>query len=102
MVLAAGPKPRSPPAPGRRPAAIPRALRPRSVGPPAVPVVLELGIQARGLCAGAQTPLRSLRYAHVMGRANAGLGQSEGGQSPVAARTGIYQCAATRQHLSAC
>jgi hypothetical protein len=67
-----------PPAHGGRQAAHPRALRPRGLGPTAVPVVLGLGIQARGLCAGPRAAWAITRC-RCYGASNAGLGQSEGG-----------------------
>src|SRR6202040_2425792 len=89
------------PAPGRREAALPRALRPRGLGPATVPDVLGLGIQAGGLCPSPQAPHGPLRDAHAMGRTNAGLGQSEGGRWTAAARAGLCRFTATRQRLSA-
>ena len=85
---------------GRRQAALPRALRPRGLGPAALPVVLGLGIQAGGLCTGPQAAHGPLRDAHALGRASTGLGQSEGGRWPAAARAGLRRPAATRQRLS--
>jgi uncharacterized protein len=74
---------------------------PVGLGPTALPVVLGLGIQAGGLCAGLQAPYGPLRDAHAMGRANTGLGQSEGGRWPAAARAGLRRPTAARERLSA-
>ena len=51
--------------------------------------------------AGPQAPHGPLRDADALGRANAGLGQSEGGRWPAAARAGLRRPAATRPRLSA-
>ena len=53
------------------------------------------------LCASPQAPHGPLRDAHAMGRANAGLGQSEGRRWRAAARTGLLRSAAAGQRLSA-